>query len=118
MEMRISHEERIDVPQRERETAYDLAHQIRREAALVSRRRRRIKIPAEGIRAMRVQHVPGCDDIALTLRHLLPLPIQDQPEADHVLIRYFIEQQRTDRMQRIEPTARLIDRLTDVIRRE
>ncbi len=54
----VCHKERIHIPQRERETADDIANQVGREAAFLSWRCGRVKIPAEGIRAMGIQHIP------------------------------------------------------------
>ena len=42
-----------------------------------------------------------------------PLASEDVPEADHILERRPVEQQRRERVQRVEPAARLVDRLGD-----
>ena len=53
--------------------------------------------------------------LPLRLRHLLALGVEDQAEADDVLVRRAVEQQRRDREQRVEPAARLVERLADEV---
>ena len=65
---------------------------------------------------MAVDDLPRRDDVAERLRHLLALGIGDVPEAQHRLVGRAVEQQRRDRDQRVEPAARLVDRLADVVR--
>ena len=57
----------------------------------------------------------GGDDVAERLRHLLALGVGDVPEAEHGLVGRPVEQQRRDGDQRVEPAARLVDRLADVV---
>ena len=114
----IGHKERVHVPQREREGADDLADQVNGEAPFVAWRRGRVQIPAEGIGAVHLDHIPRIHDIAEALGHLLAFAIQDQAEAEDVLIRNGIHQQGADGVQRVEPAARLIHGLADVVRRE
>jgi hypothetical protein len=61
------------------------------------------------------QHVPGRNDVALALRHLLPVAVEDQAEAQNILERHFVEQQCADGVKRIEPAARLVNGFADVI---
>ena len=42
---------------------------------------------------------------------------EDQAEAQHVLVRRAVEDQRADRHQRVEPAARLVESLADELRR-
>ena len=67
---------------------------------------------------MPVDDVPRHDDVAERLRHLLALGIGDVPEAEHGAVRRAVEQQRRDGDQGVEPAARLVDRLADVVGRE
>ena len=67
---------------------------------------------------MLVDDVPRHDDVAERLGHLLALRVGDVAEAEHGPVRRLVEQQRRDRDQRVEPAARLVDRLADVVRRE
>ena len=60
-------------------------------------------------------HVPGVDDVALALRHLLALGVEDQAEADAVAIAGGVEEQGRLGEQRVEPAAGLVDRLADVV---
>ena len=60
----------------------------------------------------------GHDDVPQRLRHLLAVGVGDVPEDQHGLVGRLVEQQRRDRDQRVEPAARLVDRLADVVRGE
>ena len=48
----------------------------------------------------------------------LPVSSAMWPRLRHGLVRALVEQQRADRQQRVEPAARLVDALADVVRRE
>ena len=63
-------------------------------------------------------HLPRVDDVAAALRHLLAVGVEDQPEADAVAIARAVEQQRRLGEQRVEPAARLVLRLADVVGRK
>ena len=67
---------------------------------------------------MSVDHVPGHHHVALRLRHLLAVGIEDQAEAEHRPVGALPEQDRRYREQRVEPPARLVERLADVVGRE
>ena len=67
---------------------------------------------------MLVNHIPGGDHIAAGFGHLLSVLIQDQPQANDILVAVLLKQQRADGVQRVEPAAGLVNRLTDVISRE
>ncbi len=60
-------------------------------------------------------HVPGIDDVAFALRHLLALGVEDQAEADAVAIAGGVEEQGRLGEQGVEPAAGLVDRLADVV---
>ena len=75
-------------------------------------------VPAEGVGAVGVEHVPGVDDVAAALRHLLPLGVEDQPEADAVAVAGAVEEQGRLGEQRVEPAAGLVLGLADVVGRE
>src|SRR5690606_35232572 len=76
------------------------------------------QVPAESIGAELVKDFPGGNDVALRLRHLLALAIENQPETDHVLVARLVEEQGRFSQQRVEPPAGLIDRLADEVGRE
>src|SRR5438270_10187604 len=50
------------------------------------------------------------------LAHLAALLVEDVAETEHGFVRRPVEHQRADRHQRVEPSARLVDRLTDELR--
>ena len=64
---------------------------------------------------MGVEDVPRVDDVALALAHLAAVFGQDVAQADDVLVGRAVEEQRAHRVQRVEPAARLVDGLTDVV---
>ena len=53
--------------------------------------------------------------LPLDLLIFWPLLVEDQAEADDVAVRALVEQQRRDREHRVEPAARLVERLADVV---
>ena len=67
---------------------------------------------------MSADHVPGVDDVAPALRHLLALGVEDQPQTDAVAVAGGVEEQCRLGEQRVEPAAGLVDRLADVVGRE
>ncbi len=55
--------------------------------------------------------------VAQVLGHLAAVLGEDVAEADDVLVRRLVEDQRADRHQRVEPAAGLVDGLADELRR-
>ena len=117
-QVRVPDEEGVRVPERLQELAHRLADRLEREAVAVPGLLRGEVVPAEGVRSVRLENVPGHDDVALRLRHLLALGIQDQAQAETRLVRRAAEQQHGHGEQRVEPAARLVEPLADVVRRE
>ena len=105
----------MGVPQRLDELAHRLADRVEREAVAVPGLLGGEVVPAQGVRAVGVEHVPRHHHVAARLGHLLPLGVGDQAQAEHRLERGAAEQQRRDRQQRVEPAARLVQRLADVV---
>src|SRR3954451_2631534 len=95
-----------------------LADRLEREAVAVPGMLRGEVVPAEGVRAVLVEDVPRAHDVALGLRHLLALGIEDQSEAEDRLVGGAPEDQRRHREQRVEPAAGLVECLADVVRWE
>ena len=60
----------------------------------------------------------GGDDVPERLRHLAALLVGDVAEDEARAVGRPVEQQRRDGQQRVEPAARLVDRLADVVGRE
>ena len=100
------------------EQPHGLADGLGREQVAVPRLLRRQVVPAERVGAVLVDDVPRHDDVAERLRHLLALRVGDVAEDEHRPVGRLVEQQRRDRDQRVEPAARLVDRLADVVRGE
>ena len=105
----------VGAPELLEEQPHALADRLQREAVAVPRLLGGEEVPAQGVGAEAVEHLPGRDDVALGLRHLLALGVGDEAEADDALVGGAVEQQRRDRVQRVEPAARLVDRLADVV---
>ena len=61
------------------------------------------------------EDVPGVDDVAAALRHLLALGVEDQAEADAVLEARLVEEQGRLGEQGVEPAAGLVLGLADVV---
>ena len=116
--VRVEHVEAVGVPELEQELAHGLADRLGREQVAVPRLLRGQVVPAERVGAVLVDDVPRHDDVAERLRHLLALRVGDVAEGEHRAVRRLVEQQRGDREQRVEPAARLVDRLADVVRGE
>ena len=116
-EGRVARVERVDVPELTQEQPHALADGVHREAVPVPRLLGGEEVPAERVGAEALQDIPGHHDVALGLRHLLPLAVEDQAEAHDVAVRRLIAEEHRDRVQRVEPPARLVDRLADEVRR-
>ena len=114
--VRVEDEEAVRVPQGLHELAHRLADGLQREAVAVPGLLRGEVVPAEGVRAVGLENVPGHDHVALGLRHLLPLGVEDQPEAQARLERGAAEEQGRHGEHRVEPAARLVEPLADVVR--
>ena len=110
--------EGVGVPEGEQELAHRLADRVDREAVARPGLLGGQVVPAEGVGAVGGDHVPGLDHVALALRHLLALGVEDQAEADAVAVAGGVEEQRRLGEQRVEPAARLVDRLADEVGRE
>ena len=116
--VRVQDPERVRVPEREHELAHRLAHRVGREAVAGPGLLGGEVVPAEGVRAVAVDHLPGIDHVAAALRHLLALRVEDQAEDDAVAVARAVEDEHRDREQRVEPAAGLVDRLADEVGRE
>ena len=114
----VQAEEGVDVPQRAHEFALRFADHIAREAAGQPRRAHGIEVPAHGVRALLIQHIPRVHHVALVLAHLLAVLILHVAQHQAVFKRRAVEDQRADGQQRVEPAARLVDGFGDEIRRE
>ncbi len=110
--------EGVGVPEGEQELTDRLADGLDREPVSRPGLLGRQVVPAEGVGAVGRDHLPGVDDVAAALRHLLALGVEDQPEADAVAEARAVEQQGRLGEQRVEPSARLVLGLADVVGRE
>ena len=75
-------------------------------------------MPAQRVGAVAGEHLGRVDDVAAGLRHLLPVGVHDQAEADDVAVGRRAEDEGVDGEQRVEPAPRLVDGLADEVGRE
>ena len=111
----VQHVEAVGVPELEHELAHRLADRLHREAVAVPRLLGGEEVPAQRVGAVAVDDLPRLHRVAQRLGHLAALLVEDQPEADDVLERGLVEQQRGDGQQRVEPAAGLVQRLADEV---
>ena len=111
----VGDEERVGVPERQQEAPHRVVDRLEAEAEGVPGALGGEQVPAEGVGALAVEDDPGLDHVALALAHLLALAVEDQPEADHVAVGRLVEQERALGEQRVEPAARLVERLADEV---
>ena len=100
--------EGVGVPEGEEELAHRFADRVDREAVAGPGLLGGQVVPAEGVGAVGGDHVPGVDDVAAALRHLLALGVEDQAEADAVAVAGLVEEQGRLGEQRVEPAAGLV----------
>ena len=113
--VRVEDPERVGVPELEQELADRLAHRLDREAVAGPGLLGGQVVPAEGVGTVGVDHLPGVDDVAFRLRHLLALGVEDQAEADAVAEARLVEEQGRLGELRVEPAAGLVLGLADVV---
>ena len=82
------------------------------------RRAVHIEIPTDGVRPVSLQRFKRIDCISLGLAHLLAVLILHMAENNNILVRRFVEDQRRDRQQGVEPPSCLVHCLGNEIRRE
>ena len=75
----------------------------------------RVEVPADRVGTVLGKLLHRVGGVALRLRHLLPVLIEDVTENDDVLVGRLIEDEGRDRHQRIEPAAGLVDGLADEV---
>ena len=110
--------EGVGVPEGEEELADRFADRVDREAVAGPGLLRGQVVPAEGVGAVGGDDLPGVDDVAAALRHLLALGVEDQAEADAVAVAGLSEEEGRLGQQRVEPAAGLVLGLADVVGRE
>ena len=81
--VREQNEQPVGVPEREHELAHALADRLDGEAVAVPGLLRGEVVPAEGVRAVALDHVPRHHHVPGRLAHLLTLGVEDQPQAEH-----------------------------------
>ena len=113
----VQGEEARGVPVGEQHLADDLGQRLVADAAGRPRRAAGEHEPADGVGAVPVHQRDRLEDVAQVLAHLAAVLGEDVAQAQHVLVGALLEHQRADRHQRVEPAARLVDRLADELRR-
>ena len=114
---RVEGEEGGGVPVGEQDLAHDLLDGGVADAPCLPGRSGGQHEPPHGVSAVLVHERDGLEHVAEVLAHLAAVLIEDVAEAHDVLVRRLVEDERADRHQRVEPPARLVDGLADVVRR-
>ena len=114
----VEHEEGVGVPERAHVLALQFAYRLVGEAGGQPRRGRGVEVPAHGVRALLVQHVPGRDDVAQVLAHLDAVLVLHKAQHHAVLKRVAVKEQGGDGQQRVEPAAGLVHGLGDELGRK
>ena len=109
---------RVGVPERQQELPDRLADRVGAEPVAGPGLLGGQVVPAEGIGAVRVDHLVRVDDVAEPLAHLPALGIEDQPEADAVQVVGLVEEEHRLGELGVEPAPGLVDRLADEVGRE
>ena len=78
----------------------------------------RVEIPADSVRTVGFKSLKRINGVALGLAHLLSVFVLNVTEDDDVFERSFVENQRGNRKQRVEPASCLIDSLGNEVCRE
>ena len=107
--------EAVRVPQLEQELPHGLGDRVERGPVAVPGLLGREQVPAQRVGPVAVDHLLRRDRVPERLRHLAALVVEDQAEAHHVSVGRAVEQQRRDGDQRVEPAARLVERLADEV---
>ncbi len=114
----VQSEEVICVSQGVKETVERLLDRILPEALRLPRGTGRIEVPAEAVGPIKIDQLPGVDDVPLALAHLDPILIETVAGDDAVPERGLPMDDRARGEQGVEPTSCLVDRLADEVSRE
>ncbi len=77
-----------------------------------------VKIPANGVGAVFLEHFPRVNDVSLGFGHFFAVFIQNVADGNDVAIRRRPASQNADRQKSVKPAARLIYRLANEIGRK
>ncbi len=113
--VRVRHEERVDVPQRQQELPDDLVEDLVADPSRLPRRSGGEHPPPQRICALALERLPRIEHVAEGFRHLPPVLGHEVPQAHDVAVGRGVEVQHALGHQRVEPTARLVDRLGDEV---
>ena len=109
--VRVQYVESVRVPERSEELSLAFHDRLAVETARKPRCGVHDKVPADRIRPVLGKGFHRIHRIALGLAHLLSVLVLDKAEHDDILKARLVENERRDRVQRVEPSSRLIDRL-------
>ena len=114
----IEHEKGVAVPEGGEELPLSLDDSLIVETVRKPGRGVRVEEPADRVRPMAAESLHRVHRISLRLRHLLPVLILNMAENQDIFIGRPVEEDRGLRKERVEPSPRLIHRLTDELRRK
>ncbi len=116
--VRVHHKEIIAVDKRAEKFTLFLLYLVGIERLRLPWRARDHQVPAKRIGAIFFHHFERIDHIALGFRHLLAIAVEDMTVDKKIPVSWFVENQRRDSVQRIEPPACLVDTFRDKISRK
>ena len=111
----IEHVEVIGVPQGAHEFALIFRHVFLAEPAGQPGSAGGVEVPAHGVRALIIQHVPGIHHVAQVLAHLAAVGVLHVAQHQAVLEGALAKQLGGDGQQGIEPAAGLVDGFADEV---
>ena len=117
--VRVESEEVVGVPDRVEHEAHDLADLLAILLDLqiaAAKDRRAHQEPTQRVGARRLEQLDRIRVVAQRLRQLLPLLVEHDAVADHVLEWWLVEQRGRQHDERVEPAARLRDVFDDEVR--
>lgn len=87
IQARVQHKKTVCIPERiDKRTGY-VCEDLNRNTLWHIRRRTCQKVPAQGVGRNRIEHILRIDDVAHRLRHFLAIFVNDQIQANTVLVR-------------------------------
>ncbi len=111
----VQSEKVVGVAQRIEELVQRVLDHIRAQPLRLPGGTRRVQVPAQRIRAVDVDQLPGVDHITLTLAHLDAIFIKSETRDDTVMVRRLPMDDGARGKERVEPATRLIHRFTDEV---
>lgn len=119
VDIRIGREETVGIPEWEEYLFHHFLHSHLRESEIVGfHHRGREHIEPECIRSVSIDELHGIRVILERFTHLFPVFREDESVDDDIKERRIVEKRGSEDEERVEPSAGLIEPLSDEVRRE